>query len=191
MEKSEIQSTRQPDRRVAVFCGSRPSEEGYQQGLQLGRLLGKAGYTVLTGGYIGAMEAVSRGAAESGGLVIGVTCNEIEAWRPVEPNPWVKEEHRYKTILERMFALIDGCDAALALPGGPGTLAEVAVMWTHLLTGAISPRPLILIGEEWKETFNQFYNWFDVYIPMNQRDYVVFSANINEAFKLLNVKFLA
>jgi len=175
-------------RRVAVFCGSRASEEGYQQALRLGRLLGKAGYTVMTGGYIGAMEAVSRGAAESGGLVIGITCNEIEAWRPVEPNPWVKEEHRYKTILERMFALIEGCDAALALPGGIGTLAEVAVMWNHLLTEAISPRPLILIGEGWGETFDQFYQCFDGYIPLEQRSYVVFTPNIEEAFKLINEK---
>jgi predicted Rossmann-fold nucleotide-binding protein len=149
-------------------------------------MLGQAGYTVMTGGYIGSMEAVSRGAAENGGHVIGETCNEIEAWRPVEPNPWVKEEHRHKTILERMFALIDGCDAALTLPGGPGTLAEVAVMWTHLLTGAISPRPLILIGEGWRETFEQFYRAFGGYIPIEQRRWLMYSRNVGEAVSLLS-----
>lgn len=177
---------RQPIKRVAVFGGSRPSEEDYKQALHLGRMLGQAGYTVMTGGYIGSMEAVSRGAAENGGHVIGETCNEIEAWRPVEPNPWVKEEHRHKTILERMFALIDGCDAALTLPGGSGTLAEVAVMWTHLLTGAISPRPLILIGEGWRETFEQFYRAFGGYIPIEQRRWLMYSRNVGEAVSLLS-----
>ena len=57
---------------------------------------------MLTGGYIGTMEAVSRGAAEAGGHVIGVTCEEIEAWRPVRVNAWVKEEIRRKTLMERL-----------------------------------------------------------------------------------------
>jgi uncharacterized protein (TIGR00730 family) len=177
MRKKETQTIK----RVAVFGGSRPSEEDYQQALRLGKMLGQKGYTVMTGGYIGNMEAVSRGAAEDGGHVIGVTCNEIEAWRPVDPNPWVNEEHRYKSILERMFALIEGCDAALALPGGPGTLAEVAVMWTHLLTGAIHPRPLILIGEDWRKLFELFYQSFNGYIPVEQRKWVIFAGDIEEA----------
>ena len=60
-------------KRVTVFGGSRtePGDQDYQQAYFLGELLGKAGYTVLTGGYIGSMEAVSRGAAESGGHVVG------------------------------------------------------------------------------------------------------------------------
>jgi uncharacterized protein (TIGR00725 family) len=172
-------------RRIAVFGGSRPSEEDYEQALLLGKLLGRAGYTVMTGGYIGSMEAVSRGAAENGGHVIGVTCNEIEAWRPVEPNPWVKEEHRYKSIMERMFALIDGCNAALTLPGGPGTLAEVAVMWNHLLTGAISPRLLVLIGKGWQETFDRFIRVFGGYIPEEQRQWLLYADTVEEAVSLL------
>ncbi|MDI6694379.1 MAG: hypothetical protein QME21_04975 [Anaerolineales bacterium] len=66
-------------RAVTVFGGSRPTPEDYEQALHLGRLLGGSGYIVLTGGYIGVMEAVSRGASEAGGHVIGVTCDEIEA----------------------------------------------------------------------------------------------------------------
>ena len=109
--------------RITVFGGSqpKPGEPAYEDALRLGSLIGQAGYTVLTGGYIGTMEAVSRGAAEAGGHVIGVTCDEIEAWRPVKPNPWVTEEMRFPTLHQRLFALIDNCDAALALPGGVGT----------------------------------------------------------------------
>ena len=56
-------------KRITVFGGSqpKPGDEDYQQALRLGALLGSAGFTVLTGGYVGTMEAVSRGAAENGG----------------------------------------------------------------------------------------------------------------------------
>ncbi len=172
-------------KKVAVFGGSRPPEEDYERALQLGKMLGQAGFIVMTGGYIGSMEAVSRGAAENGGHVIGITCNEIEAWRPVELNPWVKEEHRYNTILERMFSLIDGCDAALTLPGGPGTLAEIAVMWNHLLTGAITPRLLILIGDGWRETFDLFNRAFGDYIPIEQRQWLKYARDVDEAVSML------
>jgi uncharacterized protein (TIGR00730 family) len=163
---------------VTVFGGSRPDEQGYAQALRLGTLLGEAGYAVLTGGYIGTMEAVSRGAAEAGGHVIGVTCDEIEAWRVTHPNRWVMEERRYPALRQRITALIEGCDAAIALPGGPGTLTEISEMWNHLLIGAISPRPLILVGEGWRATFEQLYRSFDGYIPAEQRRWVTFAEDI-------------
>jgi uncharacterized protein (TIGR00730 family) len=171
-------------KRVTVFGGSHIGEAEYEQALHLGRLLGEAGLTVLTGGYIGSMEAVSRGAAEHGGHVIGVTCDEIEAWRPVCPNAWVQEEWRYPTIRERMFALIDQCDAAIALPGGAGTLAEVSVMWTHLLTAAIPQRPLILVGEGWRATFAQFFRSMGVYTPIEQRAWLRFAPDVESAVQM-------
>jgi uncharacterized protein (TIGR00730 family) len=173
--------------RVTIFCGSRtnPGDHDYQQALRLGQLLGKAGYTVLTGGYIGSMEAVSRGAAENGGHVIGVTCEEIEAWRPVKPNRWVQEERRYASLRERLFALIDECDAAMALPGGPGTLTEIAIMWNHLLTQATTARPLILIGPGWQTVLKTFYQTFPVYIPADQRQWLSFATDVDAAVEKL------
>jgi uncharacterized protein (TIGR00730 family) len=175
-------------KRVTVFGGSRPNEADYQQALELGRLLGQAGFTVLTGGYIGTMEAVSRGAAEQGAHVIGVTCDEIEAWRPVRPNAWVKEELRFATLHQRLFGLIEHCDAAIALPGGPGTLAEIAVMWSNLLTGAIPPRLLITVGTGWQATFEQFYRSLGSYTPEDQRRWLSFAENIHTAVALLQTK---
>lgn len=161
---------------ISVFGGSspRPGEDDYEQALLLGQLLAKEDYTVMTGGYIGSMEAVSRGAAESGGHVIGYTCDEIEAWRPVAPNSWVVEERRQKTVRQRLVSLIEDCDAALALPGGAGTLNEIAMMWTLLITKAIEPRPLIMIGAGWEATFRQFYKNFEDYILMEHREYLSF-----------------
>ena len=82
--------------RISVFGGSQPREgsTAYAEAQQLGRLLAERGHVVLTGGYIGVMEAVSRGAREAGGHVIGVTSEDIEAWRPIKANAWVMEELR-------------------------------------------------------------------------------------------------
>ena len=177
-------------KRITVFGGAnpKPGTAAYEEALQLGRLLGERGYSVLTGGYIGTMEAVSRGAAESGGHVIGVTCEEIESWRGVSANAWVKEELRYATLKERLFALIEECDAALALPGGVGTLAEIALTWNLLLIDAIPPRPLILIGSCWQETVRHLYASFDDYIPEMQRQWIQFSQDIWQAVDLLGMK---
>jgi len=110
--------------RITVFGGSKPKygEAAYRDTHTLGFLLTEAGYSVQTGRYIGTMEAVSRGAARGGGHVISITCDEIEAWRPVRPNPWVVEEVQYPTLKMRLYALIETCDAAIALPGGIGIL---------------------------------------------------------------------
>lgn len=173
----------QKNLRVTVFGGSKPraGEPAYEQAQNLGGLLASAGYTVLTGGYIGAMEAVSRGAAEAGGHVIGVTCDEIESWRPVRPNRWVLEEMRYPTVRQRLYALIDNCDAALALPGGIGTLAEVAVAWSQLQVGASEPRPLIVIGEGWKNTFATFYETLGDYVALPDRAWLQFAPDVQSA----------
>ena len=87
--------------KVSVFGGSQPKEDdaAYAEALALGKLLAERGHIVLTGGYIGTMEAVSRGACEAGGHVIGVTCEDIEAWRPVPsnqiPGSWKRSERKH------------------------------------------------------------------------------------------------
>ncbi len=158
--------------RVSVFGGSQPKEDStaYAEAMELGKLLAQRGHTVLTGGYIGVMEAVSRGAQEAGGHVIGVTCEDIEAWRPIKANAWVMEEIRKKTLVERLHTLIHESDAALALPGGPGTLTEISLMWNLMTVESLHRRPLILIGDGWQSVFDQFFRGLDAYVPArNQR----------------------
>jgi uncharacterized protein (TIGR00725 family) len=173
--------------RVTVFGGSqpKPGEPVYQNALRLGKLIAEKGYTLLTGGYIGTMEALSRGAAEEGGHVIGVTSDQIEAWRPVKANPWVTEDWHYASLQERIFALIENCDACLALPGGVGTLAEITLTWNLLLTHILPPRPLILIGSEWQATIQIFLSEQGEFIPDVQRHWVSFSPDVDSAFKQL------
>ena len=173
---------------VSVFGGSQPrdGDAAYAEAQELGRLLAQRGHTVLTGGYIGTMEAVSRGAAEAGGHVIGVTCEEIEAWRPIRANAWVKEERRKKTLFERLQALIVESDAAIALPGGTGTLTEITLMWNLMTVESLHRRPLILVGRGWQSTFDQFFNEFHTYMPVHQRDLLHFAQDVHTAVKLLD-----
>jgi uncharacterized protein (TIGR00730 family) len=176
--------------RVSVFGGSLPREgdEAYTEAQALGRLLAERGHTVLTGGYIGTMEAVSRGANEAGGHVIGVTCSDIERWRPRSANPWVKEELKRETLIERLHTLIHESDAALALPGGPGTLTEISLMWNLMIVESLHRRPLILVGRGWQSTFDQFFRAFDPYTTAPQREILQFAPDVPTAVELLESK---
>ncbi|GAB4578050.1 MAG: hypothetical protein Fur0022_07820 [Anaerolineales bacterium] len=172
---------------ITVFGASqpKPGDPDYEQAKYLGTLLAQAGYTILTGGYMGTMEAVSRGAAEAGGHTIGVTCEEIETWRKAKANPWVKEEWKKVTLKDRLHTLVEACDAALALPGGIGTLAEIAIYWSNLQVGILSPRPLILIGSGWRATFETMLEAQAAYIHPAYRTLVSFAKDVGEAFQML------
>src|SRR5512138_555821 len=173
--------------RVSVFGGAQPKEgeAAYSEALDLGRMLAERGHTVLTGGYIGTMEAVSRGANEAGGHVIGVTCEDIELWRKVKANSWVKEEIRKKTLVERLHTLIHESEAAFALPGGAGTLAEISLMWNLMIVESLHRRPLILIGRGWQSTFDQFFKEFTSYVTAHDREILRFAQDVPTAVKSL------
>jgi uncharacterized protein (TIGR00730 family) len=174
--------------KVSVFGGSqpKPGSEAYIEAQALGRALAEHGHTVLTGGYVGIMEAVSRGAAEAGGHVIGVTCVDIERFRPMGANAWVKEEWRTQTLMERLQTLIDRCDAALALPGGPGTLTEISLMWNLMIIQSLQPRPLILIGGNWKSVFDHVFLSMQNYTGAAQRELLRFAPDILTAVEMID-----
>jgi predicted Rossmann-fold nucleotide-binding protein len=92
---------------------------------------------------------------------------------------------RFPTLRQRLYALIDDCDVALALPGGVGTLAEIAVMWSQLQTGASDPKPLILIGKGWEAVIESFYMKFGDYVAAKDRVWIQFATDVDEAFKLI------
>ena len=173
--------------KVAVF-GSANALEGddlYDLAYQLGKLLAEAGHTVMTGGYCGTMEATSRGASEAGGHTIGVTSKEIEAFRPGGPNPWVREVIPGVTLGDRIAILTRQADALVALPGGVGTLAEVATAYNLIAIGAIRVRHLIVIGEGWKQTFEAFFNGQSASVNASTRAILQFAADAKSAAALL------
>lgn len=134
---------------VTVFGSSRLSahDPAYRDALRLGQLLAEAGYTLCTGGYSGVMEAVSRGAVEAGGRAIGVT---VTSWTArIRPNRWVTEEIAAPDLFQRIARMI-AADAYVALPGGLGTLGEVALTWNLFQTHSIRRRPFVLVGPAWR-----------------------------------------
>jgi uncharacterized protein (TIGR00730 family) len=134
---------------VAVFGSSRRDQNGplWAEAHALGRVLATAGHAVLSGGYGGSMGAVSRGAFECGGHVIGVTC---AAFDPVPCNEWLTEEVKAPTLMARLATMIERADAFVALRGGIGTLSEVTLVWSLLQTRELRGTPLILLGSDWR-----------------------------------------
>ncbi len=171
---------------ITVFGSSKPlpGEPDYETAHQLGHMIAQAGHTVITGGYMGIMEAVSRGAAEGGGHVIGVTCVEIERWRNTGRNPWVKEEWRCETLIERLQKLINNCQAAIVLPGGPGTLVEISLLWNLLIIGAIPPRPVAVIGDGWRAAFDTYRQELGKYVNPGDWHWLNFCADIHQAYQI-------
>ncbi len=172
---------------VAVFGSSapRPGEPAYEEAYRLGRALAQAGHTVLTGGYIGTMEAVSRGAAEAGGRVIGVTCEAIERWRPVGPNPWLSEEWRTTTLLERLERLLEASDAAVVLPGSVGTWTEMMLWWNHLTIEAWPFKPLLLYGPAWRAALDALFHHMAPYFGPEHRRKLTFVQTPEEVVAAL------
>ena len=173
---------------ITIFGGSqpKPGSPAYAQAYELGKLLALAGHTILTGGYMGTMEAASRGANEAGGHVIGVTCADIEAWRGSRANAWVKEERRFATLQERLNELILACDAAIALPGGPGTLAEISMTWNLMIVDSIPHKPLILAGDGWKNVLATFQREFATYTYPDQAKFIKFAETVYQAGELVS-----
>lgn len=137
-------------RTVSVFGGRHPAagDDEYQKAFKLGSLLAIAGYSVMSGGYSGAMEAVSRGAIEAGGIAIGVT---MEIFGNLSPNKYLTREIRSRDFFERLKVLTNGADGFIAIRGGMGTLTEVGLIWNMLQTGTLGRKPLILVGQFWRE----------------------------------------
>jgi len=118
----------------------------------MGRMLGVNGFDVTTGGYTGVMEAVSRGAAEAGAHVVGVTMSQFED----RPNPYLIDEVRVPNFYVRFRWLIDHVDGFIAMRGGMGTLAEMVFAWQKLSLRMFAERPLVLVGLEWRRVLDSW-----------------------------------
>ncbi len=171
------------NRVISVFGSSapRPGSADYEGARTVGRLLAEAGFTVQTGGYSGVMAAASQGAGEAGGHVIGVTSILVEAYRPMPANQWVQEEIKHPTLRERLLYLVDNCDGAIVMPGGIGTLSEMALFWSFLQVGEVSPCPLVLVGGQWQRTLAAFID--QDYVKPDYQALVTVVRTADEAVK--------
>ncbi len=142
-------------RRAAVFGGAWiPEEEPeYQEAARFGTLCAESDIEVVNGGYGGIMAAVSRGAAQAGGTIVGVTIASFS--EHVQVNPWLTHEVEADDLFARLPLICDA-EAWVAFPGGVGTLSEVALCWSLVQTESVPPRQLIIVGERWDRALKTF-----------------------------------
>jgi uncharacterized protein (TIGR00730 family) len=169
---------------VTVYGSNAPKdgEAEYEQARALGRLLAQQGYVVATGGYAGTMEAASRGAKEAGGYVIGVTTSIFDGIR-LSSNPYLDEEIKLPTLFQRLHHLVTLADAWVALPGGIGTLSEVALTWSLMQVGELPRRPFVLVGDMWRTTIGEFAS--DYHVRPQFRELIKYADSIEGVLALL------
>lgn len=136
------------ERIITIFGGSKCTENSpeYLEAKDLGARLAEAGFTICTGGYLGVMEAASRGAREKGGRVLGIVMNQFKH----EPNRFLTDKVATDHFYDRLQNLITRSVGFVALRGGMGTVTEISLVWNKLTTGVLAKRPLVLLGDCWK-----------------------------------------
>lgn len=137
------------DKTITIFgtANAKSGEPVYTLAYQTGKLLAQAGFVIANGGYGGTMLAASKGAAEAGGETIGVTCSAFAR----TPNKYISREIVTDSLDKRLDTLIKLGQAYVVLPGGTGTLLELAKVWELKNKGFIeADKPIILVGGFWK-----------------------------------------
>lgn len=132
-----------------TVLGSARFREGhvyYELSREMGRALGREGFTVMTGGGPGVMEAANRGAREAGGKSVG--CNIILP-QEQQPNAYLDTWMEFRYFFVRKVMLVKYSYAFIGMPGGFGTLDEVFEVLTLVQTGKIRDFPCILMGVEY------------------------------------------
>ena len=135
---------------VTIFGTSRAGagDAIFTLAMEMGRLLAQGGFTIANGGYGGTMLAAAKGAAEAGGEIIGVTCS---AFKSSKANEYVTREIITDSLDERLDTLVKLGQAYIVLPGGTGTLLELAKVWELKNKGFLNTdKPIILLGGFWK-----------------------------------------
>ncbi len=140
---------------VTVFGSARFKEdhEHYVLARKVGRALSEAGFTVMTGGGPGIMEAANRGARDAGGPSIG--CN-IELPMEQSPNLYVDKFVDFRYFFVRKVMLVKYSFGFITMPGGFGTLDEIFETATLIQTGKIHDFPVVLMGVEFWEPLVDF-----------------------------------
>jgi hypothetical protein len=139
---------------VSIFGSARtaPEDPYYKKAEILARLLAQKGFSVITGGGPGVMEAANKGAAEAGGRSVGMN---IHLPFEQKPNPYANINIDYRYFFIRKVMFVKYAMAYVVLPGGFGTIDELFEALTLIQTKRIKSFPVILMGSEfWKGLFD-------------------------------------
>ncbi len=133
---------------VTIFGSARvkPGDAYYLKAEKLGQILAQNGFSVITGGGSGIMEAANKGAAEAGGKSVGMN---IKLPFEQKPNPYANIHIEYKYFFIRKVMFIKYALAYIILPGGFGTMDELFEALTLIQTKKVKSFPLILMGSDY------------------------------------------
>lgn len=133
---------------ITVFGSARFKEDHpyYQQTREFGKRIAEMGFTTLTGGGPGVMEAANRGAFENGGLSVG--CN-IRLPFEQQSNPYLHRSVTFEHFFVRKVLLVKYSYAFIIMPGGFGTMDEFFETLTLVQTKTITQFPIVLFGKEY------------------------------------------
>ncbi len=166
---------------ITIFGGSKckPDSEEYREAHEIGRKLAEAGYTICTGGYLGVMEAASKGAREAGGRVLGIVMNQFKS----EPNRFLTDKVATDHFYDRLQNLITRSVGFVAMRGGMGTVTEISLVWNKFTTGVLDRRPLVLVGDCWKQVVD---SWKDnLVVSSSDLGFLDFAGGADEACKII------
>ncbi|HCC21821.1 TPA: TIGR00730 family Rossman fold protein [Candidatus Uhrbacteria bacterium] len=175
-------------KREVTFFGSARVTEGhpdYESARKLARLLGEAGFTIITGGGPGIMEAANRGAFEAGAESVGLN---IQLPMEQRTNKYVKHGKGFYYFFTRKVMMSASSQAYLFFPGGFGTLDEMFELITLIQTGKMAPIPIVLIDRKYWEGL---FSWIrqdllsNEYIKEKDLDIVKIVDTAEEAFDLV------
>ncbi|MBI4878442.1 MAG: TIGR00730 family Rossman fold protein [Planctomycetes bacterium] len=176
---------------VSVFGSARtkPSNKYYKKARKLAAKLSEAGFSIITGGGPGIMEAANRGAKEAGGRSIG-----LNVQLPMEqvPNQYHDISMEFRYFFVRKFMFVKFATAYVIFPGGFGTLDELFEALTLIQTDKIKVFPVVLIGSEYWEGL---LDWIrDTMIPNktvspSDLDLLYITDDIDEAAEIVACSF--
>ncbi len=171
---------------ITVFGSSQvaPGDSVYDEAEAIGRSLAEAGFAVMSGGYRGVMEAVSKGAQAAGGHVIGVTTDQIGLRFNIRANRYLDETHHYTDLRDRLLHMVEHANGYLAMPGGIGTLHEIAETWELLRIGVLPRRPFVVYGDMWSRLITQLQATRFMPGSVNER-YIATAQRPDDALDLL------
>jgi hypothetical protein len=138
---------------ITIFCGAnlgQQAETNRTIAFELGKLIAIHGYSIVTGGGPGMMQAVAEGCSANGGYVIGMLLREDEG----KNTHLFAQTEVFETLADRQKREIKLGEAFIALPGGMGTLFEVHEILEMKHFGELPTNvPVIMIGEHWQQWY--------------------------------------